>query len=1010
MAESSPKKFWRASRRVFRSIRILSLFAIFIAVFAVVYLHEIGIPDFLKRPLLQKIHDSGFDVQFSSMRWSWPNRIRIEHPKFSTTNDSAVQIVADFFEVQLHTGAAAQRKLRIDSVSLVNGRVTIPTGTNQQTIVLTNINTAIHLASDRTVQVDRLHGQFDGATISITGVLTNFVDIPNWKMFQQPQPSTATSGQPPLEQFLETWKTLKFAAPPELTLSFSGDASRPETIVVDSDLMAKSRTETPWGKARNLHLHGTYRHRLPEESAQLAEVSGSTDFLQAEYGTASKVNVALSFSPEKTNAWSSNISLQCKRIDFHWNVSKNTERIKATDLQWNGNVICASNLNIQSVSGKLQLASAESNWGNAQRANAIIRIARNEQAQLLDESYGFWKQLGPWRADWELDFSGIKTPRVELQHASTAGSWRSPQLSFSRLDAELYDGEFHLDGDLDIATRKTNLKVVSGFDAHQLSTLFPELGKRILGNLTWERPPQLSSEVHATLPSWNSGTTNWFTSVLPTLAVAGRATIQEYYYEALPVFSTKIDFVYSNSTWQIPALRVVRPEGFLQLSLRGNSVTRENKWDLDSTIDPKVFKAFFSKDAQDVFDLINLGGPPKVHAEISEAGLNFKDCRIQADFIITNVAFRGLELALLKGALTFTNQLLAFSDIRAEKGDQITICPNAEIDFSQDKVFIHEAFSTMDPMPVTRAIGRKVAAAIEAYRFHKPPTVYVEGSFVFDHPETGDMHFLVEGEQFEWGIFKAEKAIGKVDWIGETLSVTNITATAFKGGQLEGWVSVDFRSRPGNNFQIGITYTNLDLHTGLLSLGKTNGLEGTLSGKINLTEANTKDLDHWKGFGWMQLRDGLIWDVPIFGIFSPILNAIAPGTGSSRAREALASFVITNSIIRSDDLEIHSPAVRINYRGTVDFQQQVNAKVDAQILRDAGSLGHIVSIALQPLTKIFEYKLTGSLENPKSEPVFIPKILMTILRPFNSLRKMLPEKTDSSAETATTPIEATPTP
>ena len=54
------------------------------------------------------------------------------------------------------------------------------------------------------------------------------------------------------------------------------------------------------------------------------------------------------------------------------------------------------------------------------------------------------------------------------------------------------------------------------------------------------------------------------------------------------------------------------------------------------------------------------------------------------------------------------------------------------------------------------------------------------------------------------------------------------------------------------------------------------------------------------------LRDGLIWDIPIFGIFSDVLNGMVPGLGSSRASAGTCTFIITNGIIRSDDLDIRS--------------------------------------------------------------------------------------------------------
>jgi uncharacterized protein YhdP len=104
--------------------------------------------------------------------------------------------------------------------------------------------------------------------------------------------------------------------------------------------------------------------------------------------------------------------------------------------------------------------------------------------------------------------------------------------------------------------------------------------------------------------------------------------------------------------------------------------------------------------------------------------------------------------------------------------------------------------------------------------------------------------------------------------------------------------------------------------------------------------------------------------------------------------------VITNGVIRSDNLEIRSPALRLQYRGTVDLQGQLNARVEAELMRDVWGLGPVISTVFWPVTKMLEYKVTGSLGQPKSEPVFfLPRI---VLMPFRGSREILPEDTNSN--------------
>ena len=61
---------------------------------------------------------------------------------------------------------------------------------------------------------------------------------------------------------------------------------------------------------------------------------------------------------------------------------------------------------------------------------------------------------------------------------------------------------------------------------------------------------------------------------------------------------------------------------------------------------------------------------------------------------------------------------------------------------------------------------------------------------------------------------------------------------------------------------------------------------------------------------------------------------------------------------------------RLEYSGTVDLRGNVNARVTAQLLHNFPVFGPLVSPFLWPVSKLFEYHVTGTLENPKKDPVY----------------------------------------
>ena len=88
--------------------------------------------------------------------------------------------------------------------------------------------------------------------------------------------------------------------------------------------------------------------------------------------------------------------------------------------------------------------------------------------------------------------------------------------------------------------------------------------------------------------------------------------------------------------------------------------------------------------------------------------------------------------------------------------------------------------------------------------------------------------------------------------------------------------------------------------------------------------------------------------------------------------------------------------MRLAYRGTLDFDGQVRARVEAGLLRDMWLVGPVVSTVLWPVTKLFEYKVSGSLGEPKAEPVYlVPKVMLLPFQmpfhPLRTLRGLFPE-------------------
>ena len=101
-----------------------------------------------------------------------------------------------------------------------------------------------------------------------------------------------------------------------------------------------------------------------------------------------------------------------------------------------------------------------------------------------------------------------------------------------------------------------------------------------------------------------------------------------------------------------------------------------------------------------------------------------------------------------------------------------------------------------------------------------------------------------------------------------------------------------------------------------------------------------------EGAGWFQRgqdpEHSRFWRLiqgeraEMFGVFSPLLNSIVPGLGNSRAKQATATFAITNSVIVSHDLDIRATAMRMNFKGAIDFDGKIDGRIEAELASAPG--------------------------------------------------------------------------
>jgi hypothetical protein len=638
-------------------------------------------------------------------------------------------------------------------------------------------------------------------------------------------------------------------------------------------------------------------------------------------------------------------------------------------------------------------------WGRAATIQLAAKLMTfNSAPTNTAPSWGWWTNLQPYRIEWTAEVENLESAQLNVRTVKCGGFWRAPELAVTNLSAELGGGGLDASARLNVDTRAFTFTNSSHFDPRAIAALLTEKTRNWLAQFSWTQPPVLQARGSLILPSWTNDQPDWRGEVQPTVQLTGEFAATHGEFRNIAVDSAQGDFSYSHLVWRLSHLVVTRTEGALALTDVENDATKTYHWHVQGALAPATLQPLLATNqAERLSEVFTFNQPLSLEAEVWGRLYDEESIGATGHMALTNFTIRGETVSSVESDFRYTNRCIEFFQPRLQTGAQRMMADGITVDLNSWRIYFTNGFSTADPRAVARAIGAKAGEVMDPYRFAVPCPAQVNGYAPLRGLDDADLWFEAQGAPFEWLKLKTSRITGKIHWLGETLILTNLTAAAY-GGDAGGFAHFDFHPKSGADFNFIANVRNANLHLLATDLSSpTNHLEGVLSGRFVMTSANSGNWRTWNGYGQANLHDGLIWDVPIFGILSPVLNTIIPGLGSSRATAAVTQFGMTNGVIFSDNLEMRSTMMRLQYAGTVDLQGKVHARVDAQLLRDTWVVGPLLSTALWPVSKLFEYKITGTLQQPQMEPVYIPKVFFMPLHPIRSLEEMLSNGIDTNA-------------
>jgi hypothetical protein len=1026
--------------------------ALFIAAFFI-HLHNVGLPETVKQRLVQSLERRGWHMEYSRLRFRWMQGIVGEdlHLRPSGSGARGPELFVDRIDFRLSREDLRRFVFTPESLLLRQGRcVWVLTSSNETTrsLTLEKVEGKLRYAEPDRLELSSLTARFHGLDVSIEAHLTNITHLREirWPQRRQTSPSGVSTEQA-LRDVAESLDRCQLSPGSSLSLRLLGDLQQTNSFQAELDFKLPSLTSpwltgtnvelwskilppvnmsqpfelkwrlsgegcrTPWGEANDLRLEGNWAHRLDEPLARSGEVALVCSRLRTRTLSLDGIQGQLRFERPSNSLDRFAVTLRSSGQQVAWPGGSTGEpmvegRLMVDAAGWTP---LSGEITLSGLQARLNSASAQRVRAKAEFTNPLTNVIWNRAEDA--NGVAIWRLRQPFlgslavpEAKWELSLGRVEVPKLSVEEMELQGGWRFPDISISRLHGVLNRGEIDAALSLNVSNRLVSVSLTNTTDAHLLGPLLGTNATRWLSQYGWKQPPWVRADAEIRLPQWSHflnrldptsnlalGPIPWKEESVPSLRVSGQMRVGEGDFRKAEFSSATMSFFSSNQVWWLPNIVAIRPEGTLELAHFSDEVTKDYSFRIRSQIDPKAIKPILASSAHDELDLFQFGEPPLIQGEVRGRWRSPELLSVLASFQATNMSFRGESAKGVQvGTLNYTNRLFIARDLSMDREEGKATVAEAWFDLDEQKLRLSNVVSRVHLAPVCRAIGPKVAEVMEEYRFQAPPFVKMNGVVdTLKRRNENDLHFDVDASLFSWKLFHLPQVVTRLDWVGDRLDLTQLRGR-FYGGQIRGGAHFDFSRDRGTDFRFDLNAQGVFLSQLMKDVSsKSNRVEGVLDCEVVITNANTRDKFTWNGYGRGELTNGLIWDIPFFALVSPVLNTVSSGLGNSRARHATGSFGITNGTIFTQDLEIRANAMRLKAGGTVDFDKRLNARMEAELLRNMPAVGFVLSKLFWPVSKLFEFKITGTLDQPKTDQLYmIPRILLAPLHPVRTLKDL----------------------
>src|SRR5947208_975790 len=556
-------------------------------------------------------------------------------------------------------------------------------------------------------------------------------------------------------------------------------------------------------------------------------------------------------------------------------------------------------------------------------------------------------QIEKARVEATLHGDRVQRASYELRDLSAAAEWNDQHLNISHCEWSDGKGNFAGRADWNRETNRANLQARSSLDLKGFLDVFG-LGEPLAG-IEFRSPPLV--EISGSL---GFGPNRFRPDVI------GHAAFGQFSYKTIPFSDLAADFSWDGERTFIRDLRVRHKTGQLRADLL--DAPADFRLNVESTISPDALRALLPREPNEFLRHWEWRRSRAIRLGVRGSDRDPENWQGDGTVVLERSRFRGTWMNSGNTRIHFADGALTCEDFHVSRDEGVG-SGSFTYDFKKHEVRVSNIRSSLNPADAIFWIDSKFSKTMPPFKFRRPPAVTANGVYQFRGGKNTRLEIKVDGASgMDYVLLgktlSFDRVSGRLLYTNDRLQITHLRG-ALLGGTLRGNADISLaRNDPHYRARVSVSEINFPSLTDLYFNYKT--AQGVLNGTYDFTGLGT-DWRTMRGDGKVEVSNGNVFAIPIFGPLSGILNAIVPGSGYSIARNATANFKVAKATFHTDDFEAAGALFSMLGHGDIHF---LDDKLDFSMRLNMKGPG----VLLTPVYKLFEYAGTGSLKKPDWHP------------------------------------------